>query len=105
RDRSCDKSLCRPGLNRIGCCLLALRVGISRTLRYVDLRFACYLRSSLHRFRRRVERPASVAGSFVACGADGAPYLGLVQASRGYTTLTIPITAVLSIGSYCPKVP
>ena len=47
----------RHRLDRIGCRLLALRVGIPRTLRDVDLQRACHGLSSLSRFRRRMDRP------------------------------------------------
>jgi len=86
--RSRDKSLRRRGPDRIGCCLLALRVCIPCTLRDVDLQFACDLRSSLPRSRRQVERPASVAGSCVACTPDAASRTGLVQAIRERTNVT-----------------
>ena len=92
----------RHRLDRIGYCLLALRVCIPRTLRDVDLQRAYHGVSSCISALRRGSPASSVAGSCVACSPDAASRAGLVQATRGQSNITIGrsvlcLTAILCI--------
>ena len=90
-DRSCHpgSARARHRLDRIGYCLLALRVCIPRTLRDVDLQRAYHGVSLVSRHSRRMGRASPVAGSRVACSSDAASRAGLVQATREQTNMTI----------------
>jgi len=77
--RGGNKSLRRTCLDCPGRCMLALRGCTPCHLRDVDLKFACYLRSSLPRTHGQVELAAALAGTCMACGPDAASGVGFTQ--------------------------